>query len=230
MAFSPQSRGGSSLYRPLAEINVTPLVDVMLVLLIIFMVTAPMLATGIKVNLPQAKQAQPLDPKDPVVVTIAKDGKLSVNNDETDKAGLIDAVCAKLAGDLTRIIHLRGDKEVPYGDVVAIMDLLATNGLTHIAIVADARSISETAPKTAGAKAIPANSTPATASAPATAVVPGADTPVRVDRLDAAAPVKVDVAPAAQAPTAAAASPASPAPALAAPSASDSAPRGTGAK
>ena len=73
MALSPR-KIGEGLYQPLADINVTPLVDVMLVLLIIFMVTAPMLATGIKVNLPSAKTAQPLENKEPVVVAVAKDG------------------------------------------------------------------------------------------------------------------------------------------------------------
>ena len=73
MALSPR-KIGEGLYQPLAEINVTPLVDVMLVLLIIFMVTAPMLATGIKVNLPSAKTAQPLENKEPVIVVVAKDG------------------------------------------------------------------------------------------------------------------------------------------------------------
>ena len=80
MALSPR-KIGEGLYQPLADINVTPLVDVMLVLLIIFMVTAPMLATGIKVNLPSAKTAQPLENKEPVVVVVAKDGSLSVGKE-----------------------------------------------------------------------------------------------------------------------------------------------------
>jgi biopolymer transport protein TolR len=77
MAMNPR-KIGEGLYQPLAEINVTPLVDVMLVLLIIFMVTAPMLATGIKVNLPHARTAEPLESKDPVVVVVARDGAVSV--------------------------------------------------------------------------------------------------------------------------------------------------------
>lgn len=135
MECKSQNANGGTLYKPQADINVTPLVDVMLVLLIIFMITAPMLASGLKVDLPQAKQAQPLNPKEPVVITLAKEGKLSVGPDSVEKAGLIEAVRAKLADDQTGIIHLRGDKDVPYGDVVSIMDLLASNGLTRIAIV-----------------------------------------------------------------------------------------------
>jgi biopolymer transport protein TolR len=67
---------GEGLYQPLAEINVTPLVELMLVLLIVFMVTAPMLANGIKVNLPAAKTAEPVEAREPVVVVVAKDGVL----------------------------------------------------------------------------------------------------------------------------------------------------------
>lgn len=146
MAMMP-SKSGNSLYRPLAEINVTPLVDVMLVLLIIFMVTAPMLASGMKVNLPQAKQVQPLDPKAPIIVTVGKDSTLSLGSDAIEREKLIPAIQDKLGSGISQIIHLRGDKEAAYGDVVAVMDLLATNGLTHIAIVADPHSKSDIAPK-----------------------------------------------------------------------------------
>ncbi|WP_374310408.1 ExbD/TolR family protein [Methylocella sp.] len=139
MTLSPQSRP-TGLYRPLADINVTPLVDVMLVLLVIFMVTAPMLATGLKVDLPQAKTAQPLDARKPPVVTIGKDGRLAIDNQETTKDDLVSAVIRANGGDLGRMIYLRGDAQAVYGDIVAVMDLLAQNGMTHLAIVADARA------------------------------------------------------------------------------------------
>jgi biopolymer transport protein ExbD len=140
MAFSSQGKSGNGLYQPLADINVTPLVDVMLVLLIVFMITAPMLASGMKVNLPQAKSAQPLNPKEPVVITVSKDGKLALGADDVLQDHLIETVQGKVEGDKTHIIHIRGDKDAAYGDVVAIMDLLAANGLTHIAIVSDPRA------------------------------------------------------------------------------------------
>ena len=88
MAMKPR-KIGEGLYQPLAEINVTPLVDVMLVLLIIFMVTAPMLAAGIKVNLPSAKTAQPLDARDPVIVAVTKDGAVSVGRDSVSRENLV---------------------------------------------------------------------------------------------------------------------------------------------
>ena len=85
-------KNGDSLYQPLADINVTPLVDVMLVLLIIFMVTAPLLAKGMKVNLPQAKAAQPLNPKEPIVVAVSKDGKVALGADEVSPEALVDGI------------------------------------------------------------------------------------------------------------------------------------------
>ncbi len=97
MAFpTRKSAAGEGLYQPQADINVTPLVDVMLVQLIIFMVTAPLLATGVKVELPQARAAQPLNPKEPVVVTVGKDGKVFLGPDEIPAEMLVDASLARI--------------------------------------------------------------------------------------------------------------------------------------
>jgi len=137
MAMKP-GKIGEGLYQPLAEINVTPLVDVMLVLLIIFMVTAPMLASGIKVNLPAAKTAEPLEAKEPIVVVVAKDGALSVGKDPVSRDELAAKVKARL-GDSNGVVQLRGDREASYGDVVSVMDELAANGVTRIAIVSSGR-------------------------------------------------------------------------------------------
>jgi len=137
MALQPR-KIGEGLYQPLAEINVTPLVDVMLVLLIIFMVTAPMLATGIKVNLPSAKSAQPLDAKDPVVVVVARDGAVSVGKDPVSSGELVTKVKDRLR-ESNGVVQLRGDREASYGDVVSVMDELAANGVTRIAIVSSGR-------------------------------------------------------------------------------------------
>jgi biopolymer transport protein TolR len=137
MAMKP-GKIGEGLYQPLAEINVTPLVDVMLVLLIIFMVTAPMLASGIKVNLPAAKTAEPLEAREPVVVVVAKDGALSVGKDPASRDELAVKVKARL-GASNGVVQLRGDREAAYGDVVSVMDELAANGVTRIAIVSSGR-------------------------------------------------------------------------------------------
>jgi biopolymer transport protein ExbD/biopolymer transport protein TolR len=139
MAISSPRRG-NGLYVPVSDINVTPLVDVMLVLLIVFMITAPLLATGMRVNLPRAKSSEPLDPKEPVIVTVAKDGKIFVGQDPITIDELPSAVRAKLGNDPGRTIHVRGDREAVYGDMIAIMDRLAQVGLVKIALVANARN------------------------------------------------------------------------------------------
>ena len=157
MGLSPR-KIGEGLYEPLAAINVTPLVDVMLVLLIIFMVTAPMLATGIKVNLPSARTAQPLENKEPVVVAVAKDGAVSVGKDPVSRDELAARVKAKL-GDSNGVVQLRGDRDAPYGDVVSVMDDLAASGISRIAIVSGPRR------PVAPASAAPDNPASAPASA-----------------------------------------------------------------
>jgi biopolymer transport protein ExbD/biopolymer transport protein TolR len=146
MALGAPPKTGAGLYQPLAEINVTPMVDVMLVLLIVFMITAPMLAAGVKINLPQAKSAQPMKPREPVTITVSKDGRIFVNADEVAKELLVDTVRAKLAGDEETAIRLRGDKEAAYGQIIGVLDLLASNGLTKIAIMSDNRPAAAPAP------------------------------------------------------------------------------------
>ncbi|TLG73743.1 biopolymer transporter ExbD [Methylocystis sp. B8] len=158
------------LYQPLAEINVTPLVDVMLVLLIIFMVTAPLLAKGVKVNLPQATTAMPLNQKDPIVVTVGKEGKVALGADEIAIESLIENIRVMMGEDRGRVVHIRGDTEAVYGEVVAVMDRLATNGITHIAIMTNSRSKTGPATKGAAGRApahLGAPPAPAPAAAPA---------------------------------------------------------------
>ena len=128
-------RDGDDLYRPLSEINVTPLVDVMLVLLIVFMVTAPLLTPGVKVDLPRASSATALNPKAPLIVSVTKEGTLTLGADAVSLDALGAAVKAKLGDDPTEVVHIRGDRDAPFGAVVAAMDRLALAGVTHIAIV-----------------------------------------------------------------------------------------------
>jgi biopolymer transport protein TolR len=140
MAFSNGFSRGAGLHRPLADINVTPLVDVMLVLLIVFMVTAPMLASGLKVDLPQAKAAQQFNPKEPIVVSVTASGKVALGQDEMEPSAIIDAIIARAEGDKARLIQIRADKGASYGAIVAVIDELASNGLVHLALVSDRKS------------------------------------------------------------------------------------------
>ena len=153
MAFSSGFSRGAGLHRPLADINVTPLVDVMLVLLIVFMVTAPMLASGLKVDLPQAKAAQQFNPKEPIVVSVTASGKVALGQDEMDPSAIIDAIIARAEGDKARLIQIRADKGASYGAIVAVIDELASNGLVHLALVSDRKS-SGMEPKAVPAAAI----------------------------------------------------------------------------
>ncbi|HXY59838.1 MAG TPA: biopolymer transporter ExbD [Methylocystis sp.] len=164
MGMPNRMKNGSDLYQPLADINVTPLVDVMLVLLIIFMITAPLLAKGVKVNLPQASSAVPLNQKDPIIVTVGKDGKISLGPDEVTGDTLLAGIKAQMGEDFSRVVHVRGDTDAVYGQIVAVMDQLATNGITHIAVMTNSRGKGA-----AKADAAPAAGSPAPAPAPAPA-------------------------------------------------------------
>ncbi len=143
-------RSGAS-YRPMAEINVTPMVDVMLVLLIIFMVTMPMLVTGVAVNLPEARMAKPLDPKDPITVTINREGRVLIGTDEVPRDELAGRLKAQIGNDAGRVVRLRGDQETAFGHVVSVLDDLSAHGLTRVAIVTEPRSPTRRLPDAASA-------------------------------------------------------------------------------
>jgi biopolymer transport protein TolR len=121
-----------------AEINIVPYVDVMLVLLVIFMVTAPMLTQGVQVDLPQAKaEVLPQDQKPPIVVTVDAKGILYL--DQAKEPILPDALAVKVRAalklDPTRAVLIKGDKEVNYGKVVNAMVLLKSGGVTKVGLM-----------------------------------------------------------------------------------------------
>ena len=119
-----------------AEINVTPFVDVMLVLLIIFMVTAPMLDQGIEVELPQTKQVEVLpSDTDHLVLTVRKDGKLFLDSYEI-KLEEVETRIKMLVTDKSRALFLQADSFVPYGVVVDIMGRIKAAGVEQLGIVA----------------------------------------------------------------------------------------------
>ncbi|MHA1158821.1 MAG: ExbD/TolR family protein [Alphaproteobacteria bacterium] len=119
----------------MSEINVTPFVDVMLVLLIVFMVTAPLLSAGVPVNLPEAP-AQPLAlEKEPVTVTIDIEGRVFVGDDQISMDELIPALDAVLGGRDERI-YVRGDRAVSYGVIMRVMGTINGAGFRNIGLVA----------------------------------------------------------------------------------------------
>lgn len=133
----PSSRARSRR-APMADINVTPMVDVMLVLLIIFMVTAPLLTAGVPVNLPDSN-AKPLDQEQkPVQIALDERGRLYVNDDEVTAALLPDIlgqIVAKATGAQPPQVYLRADRSLPYGQVMRVMGELNRAGLNRVALV-----------------------------------------------------------------------------------------------
>ena len=129
---------GRGRYRPMAEINVTPMVDVMLVLLIIFMVTAPMMTSGVNVDLPKT-DAKPLNAdSEPLTVSIQGDGKIYLQDAAIELPDLVTKLNAIAAGDMTRRIFVRGDKGIAYGQVMQLMATISQGGFTKVALLADA--------------------------------------------------------------------------------------------
>jgi len=130
MSLGPTHKPGQTT---LSEINVTPLVDVMLVLLIIFMVTAPMLQQGIDVSLPQ-ETAGNIDPsQERLIITLAKNERIFVNDRRIDWPELEQTL--RQASGLTREVFLRADKDIPYGMVVRMMAVIKQAGIERLGIV-----------------------------------------------------------------------------------------------
>lgn len=119
----------------LSEINVTPFVDVMLVLLIIFMVTAPLLQQGIDVNLPQARGKE-MPPSERVIITVKKDGKIFL--DKTTVT--LETLKSNLSKIVDKEVFLKADKEVPYGIVVTIMGELRESGIEKLGMVTEPKA------------------------------------------------------------------------------------------
>jgi biopolymer transport protein TolR len=121
----------------MSQINVTPLVDVMLVLLVIFMVTAPMMQQGVQVNLPKA-EAKSLAPKeDTLVVSIERSGKTSINSSEVAPEQLKEKLSGLLAGRAKREVFLKADSAVAYGEVVKIMAQIKGAGVERLGMVTE---------------------------------------------------------------------------------------------
>jgi biopolymer transport protein TolR len=133
MAFSIQTNRKTAM----SEINVTPLVDVMLVLLIIFMVTAPMLEQKVSVDLPQAK-GEPLEkeePKEKIVVSVSGQGSIYVNEVSVPEDKLAEKILEVTASNPSRAVYLRADKTVLYGTVVRVMVALKGAGIHNVGMI-----------------------------------------------------------------------------------------------
>jgi len=128
-------RRGGRRHRPMADINMTPFIDVMLVLLIIFMVAAPMLTTGVPLDLPQTGAAALNVDKQPLIVSLKADGKLYLMDTETTLTEMIPKLQAIAKTGPEERIFVRGDKSIAYGKVAEVMAALTAAGYKKVALV-----------------------------------------------------------------------------------------------
>ena len=129
MSFTPGSKHGQ-----MAEINMTPLIDVMLVLLIIFMVAAPMLTTGVDVNLPESRTGKSLE-SEAITVSLARDGRLQFEKRFVEEGMLKKLLREQAAAGRKRPVMVRADHNIPYGRVIAVVDAIREAGFTQVGFV-----------------------------------------------------------------------------------------------
>ncbi len=129
--------GGRSRRQPMADINVTPMVDVMLVLLVIFMVTAPLLTVGVQVDLPQTKAAVIPGKDEPISVSVNREGKIFIQNAEIEMDALGERLKAISNNNPDARIFVRADKTVNYGRVMEAMGAINAAGFPKVALVSD---------------------------------------------------------------------------------------------
>ena len=137
----PITRRGRGRYRPLAEINVTPLVDVMLVLLIVFMVAAPLMTSGVPVDLPKTAAAPLNQETEPLTVSVNPEGRIFLQDTEVQMENLVPQLQAIMQnqppGAPERRIFVRGDRAIAYGKVMEVMGTIAAAGFTRVALLAE---------------------------------------------------------------------------------------------
>jgi len=140
-AISPAGGGGrrGGRRRPLAEINVTPMVDVMLVLLIIFMVSAPLLTVGVPIDLPQSQAKSLEQDKEPLTISVNAKGQVYLQNSEIQVDELVPKLeaVAQARGGTDARVYVRGDKNVEYGAMMRVMGRLSGAGFHRVALVTE---------------------------------------------------------------------------------------------
>ena len=132
-----QSAGRASRYRPMAEINVTPFVDVMLVLLIVFMVTAPLLTVGVPVDLPKTEAKTISDPEEPLVISVNAAGEIYLQDSQIEIDNLVPRLVAITENKPDTRIFVRGDQSISYGQIMEVMGTVNFAGFKRVALIAE---------------------------------------------------------------------------------------------
>jgi biopolymer transport protein TolR len=139
---------GRNRYKPMAEINVTPMVDVMLVLLIVFMVAAPLLTVGVPVDLPKTSAAPITAPEKPLILTIDAQHKVYLQEMAIDQSEVIPRLQAITLNKPDTVIYVRGDKSVSYGEVLELMGNVVAAGFTKVSLISESLDPSKAAAAT----------------------------------------------------------------------------------
>ena len=137
MSLSSSSKKGRRFGTPMSEINVTPFVDVMLVLLVIFMVTAPLMTVGVPVDLPKTKASNLHDKDEPLVISVTQEGHIFIQEAQMELDGLVPKLQAILAAKPGTFIYVRADQSVPYGRVLEVMGTLSHAGFEKVSLMAE---------------------------------------------------------------------------------------------
>ena len=138
LSLPPSGEAGEDRYAPLAEINVTPMVDVMLVLLVIFMVTAPLLSVGVPLDLPKSRATALSEPKKPVVISLNHEGEVFIGDERVDADQLEPRLTVLAAEDPNRIVYVRSDKTNTYAQLMDTLGLVNQAGFSKVSLVAEA--------------------------------------------------------------------------------------------
>ena len=138
VSLPPSGESGDDRYQPMAEINVTPMVDVMLVLLVIFMVTAPLLMVGVPLDLPKTRAAAITEHKDPVILSLNRGGEIFIGDDPVAPGDLEARLAALAAEDPARIVYVRGDKTITYAQLMDMLSQVNRAGFAKVSLVAEA--------------------------------------------------------------------------------------------
>ena len=128
-------RGRRAARRPMAEINVTPMVDVMLVLLVVFMVAAPLMTVGVPIDLPQTQAKQLNTEQKPVSITVTPEGEIFLQDQKVELDQLVEQIAVVAPNGIEERIFLRGDQSSNYGEVMRVMGVLSAAGYTKIGLI-----------------------------------------------------------------------------------------------